>query len=218
MRTLIISDHAHVRERFLEEFSGEIDEITATLTQAYSAYRRLEDKVRLDDRSAHVQAFAFTALNSLITSTNLLLSGLQLPSGNLMRQYGEASAMALLCSHPSIDVLARMRKDPHSFPYQNAIEIVGRKRNRRLLGLKAPEWKTFGNIGKFYDRFSHASFFAIASQTMFGQPGMLIVLGEFDPEKIEPYRIEMRRRKTAATVLGHLMDYLSERLPQKKDG
>ena len=78
-----------------------------------------------------------------------------------------------------------------------------------------PEWKTFGNIAKFYDRFSHASFFSVASQTMFSQPGMLIVLGEFDPEEKEPYRLEMRRRMTAATVVGHLIDYLSERLPKK---
>lgn len=216
MRDLILSDQAHVRERFAKEFSTEIDEIVVALTKAYSAYRRLEETVLLDHRAAYAQAFAYAALNNLITSTHLFLTGLQLPSGNLMRQYGEATAMALLCSHPKIDVLARVRKDPHAFPYHKAIEIVSRKPNRKLLDLKGPEWKTFGDIAKFYDRFSHASFFAVASQTMFDQPGMLIVLGDFDSQKLHAYRIELKRRKTAATVVGHLMDYLSERLPPKK--
>jgi hypothetical protein len=212
-----MSDHAHVRARFVTEFSTEIDGIVRALTEAYAAYRRLENTVLLDHRSAYVQGFAYAALNSVITSTNLFLVGLQLPSGNLMRQYGEATAMALLCSHPKIDVLARVRKDADSFPYHKAIQLVSREDNRKLLDLKGPEWKTFGEIAKFYDRFSHASFFAVASQTMFDQPGMLIVLGDFDPQKIDAYRIEVKRRQTAATVLAHLMDYLSERLPPKKE-
>lgn len=215
MLALITSDAAHVRKDFIDEFGSELGQIAKALTDAYSSFRRLETTARLDHRSAYVQGYAFAAFNNLITSVSLFLVGLQLPSGNLMRQYSEATAMALLCSHPKIDTLARLRSDPHSFPYHKAIEIVSRERNRRLLDLKGPEWKAFGKIAQFYDRFSHASFFALASRTMFGQKGKLILLGEFDPEKLEPYRIELRRRESAAKVLANLMDYLSERLPPK---
>jgi hypothetical protein len=215
MLALITSDAAHVRKDFMDEFGSQLGNMAKALTEAYSSYRHLETTVHLDHRSAYVQGYAFAALNNLITSVNLFLIGLQLPSGNLMRQYSEATAMALLCSHPKIDILARLRSDPHSFPYHKAIDLVSRERNRKLLDLKGPEWKTFGKIAQFYDRSSHASFFAVASQTMFGQKGKLILLGEFDREKLEPYRVELRRRENAARVLTNLMDYLSERLPQK---
>ena len=213
---LLLSDHSSVRAKFVARFPQEIKEVSTSLSQSYSAYRRLEARVRLDKRAAYVQAYVYSAFNSLLTSSNLLLSGLQLPSGNLMRHYGESTAMALLCSHPQINTFELLEKNEDTFPFSTSLELVARERNRKLLDLKGPEWRTFREISKFYDRFSHASWFAIASQFVFSQPGMLAVLGEFDEDKVSAYEVELRRRNSGARVLRAMVDHLAERLPPRE--
>jgi len=62
---------------------------------------RLDQAVGTNRRIATV-TFVCTATDSLIPSVQLLLSGMPIPSGNLMRQHAEATAMALLCSSPDL--------------------------------------------------------------------------------------------------------------------
>lgn len=215
---VVFSDHSRVRQQFRERLKPEIDEAISALAGAYRAYRRLEALIRLDKRAAYVLAFAYTALNSLLTSLHLLISGLPLPSGNLMRHYGEAIAMALLCSHPEINTYELLEQNSNSFAFHKSLDVVNRERNRKLLEIDGPGWESFMEITAFYDRFSHASLFAVFAQFMFGQPGSLSLLGEFDPEKVEQYRFELKRRRSAAELFQHMIVSLAGRLPAKDGG
>jgi hypothetical protein len=88
LRATVLDDNAEVRSLFEKHLGPEVNEALLGIASGYRGYRELEDKVVLDERAAYLEAHAFTALNSLITSTHLLVSGMIAPSGNMMRQNG----------------------------------------------------------------------------------------------------------------------------------
>ena len=111
IRQILISDNGEVRERFLEEFPSEIRTLAHEL---YLTCRRLQQftvSVSNDKRAAWVEQYLFVAFNNVLTSAHLLLSGFLNPSGNLMRQFCEACATALLTSHREIDMLERLEEN-----------------------------------------------------------------------------------------------------------
>src|SRR5690242_15037331 len=99
IRALILDDHRRTRANFMALLGPELDIAIAACTGAYNTWIEFDRSVAYDPRTAMVATFCYTAVNSLLTSLHLLVSGLVVPSGNLMRHYGEAVAMALLCSH-----------------------------------------------------------------------------------------------------------------------
>lgn len=206
--SLILKDHSPVMRQFREEFGSAIDGVSASLVKAFHGYRDIDDRIRGDLRAATVTAFFFTALNSLVQSTQLLLVGMLVPSGNLMRQYGEASAMAVLCSASGLDIFERFSENRTTFPVHDSLGILKRKTTRRVIPLDPDAWDRFAELTKFYDKFSHPTSLAVASQFMFGATGMLSLGGEFDPAKVDQYRIEIERRRSASEVLGELAGYL----------
>ncbi len=72
--------------------------------------KQFTKSVSADQRAAWVEMFLFAAFNSVLTSAHLLLSGFLIPSGNLMRQFGEACAIAMLASHRKINMLERLER------------------------------------------------------------------------------------------------------------
>ena len=201
VRSLLLSDHSSTRAQFVASFEPEIVGLSEAVTAALASYRDLDDQVATDLRVATVTAFVFTAINAIVSSSQLLLSGMLIPAGNLMRQFGEATAMALLCSSPKLDYYNRFKASPKTFPVHDAVGFAARKTARRELAIDEAAWLRFADINKFYDRFSHPTQLAIASQFMFSSKGMLIVGGEFDVAKTDQYRIELTRRRSAAETL-----------------
>lgn len=201
VRELLLNDHASTRTQFVSHFGVELSALSEALTAAFVAYRDLDDQVRGELRVATVLGFVFTALNSVVTSSQLLLSGMLIPAGNLMRQYGEATAMALLCSNPKLDTFDRFDAARKTFPVHDAMHLAARKAALRELDINEDDWARFTEINKFYDRFSHPTQLAVASQFMFSRSGMIVLGGEFDSAKVDQYRIEFARRRSAAEVL-----------------
>jgi hypothetical protein len=213
IRDLVFRGHADVRDAFAKAFPEEIDACIAAIAKTYSAYRAFERAAPKTRRTAQVQAFVYTALNSIITSLDLLISGMITPAGHLMRQYAESTAMALLCSSPGLMTFARLEKEGKRYPVHDALRDVNNKKARRILDINAEGWNTFIEIAKFYDQFSHASTLVVSAQMMLDRPGMLVMLGDYDEGKADIYRFELIRRRSAAVGLEQLMVVLRDRLP-----
>ena len=213
IRDLLFRGHTDVRDAFAEAFKDNIDACISALAKTYSAYRAFENKAPKTKRTAQVQAFIYTALNSLVTSLYLLISGMLTPAGHLMRQYAEATAMALLCSSPALMTFARFEKEGKHYPVHDALRDVNKRKNRQILDIDAGGWKNFIEIANFYDQFSHASTLVVSAQMMLDRPGMLVLLGDYDKEKSDIYTFELIRRRSAADALEQLIVALGERLP-----
>src|SRR6266498_3833650 len=132
IRAILLSSNEDTRKKFLQDYGPEIDKFVSEIARSYNRLEEMPSRVPHDKRSAWVDEFLFTAFNSLLTSFHLLISGFNIPSGNLMRHYGEATAMALLLSHRRINVFDLLEKD-FRFPVQKALNIVKRNRNAQLL-------------------------------------------------------------------------------------
>jgi hypothetical protein len=201
VRAIIFSHNQDFRQQFVQHFHSEIDIFITNLTAAYGRLQEMPGRVPYNKRSAWVDQFLFAAFNSLLTSFHLLISGLSIPAGNLMRHYGEALAMALLLSHWQIDTFDVFDRDPSLFRVDAALERVGRKRTRKLLGVDANGWEEFSKIISFYSKYSHASALAGASMHIFSVPGARQIGGEFDSEKLEEYEKEIRLSISACRLL-----------------
>lgn len=215
VRATVFDDNAEVRSLFEKHLGPEVSNALLGIASGYRAYRELEDKVVLDVRAAYVEAYAFTALNSLITSTHLLVSGMMVPSGNMMRQYGEAIAMALLCSEPKLNAYEKLKADPKKYPVHKSIDLLATKKVQSTLGVNPKEFARFQRLTKFFSNYSHVSQLGVGSQFIFSKPGWLGLGGAFDLAKIEQYRQELAWRQTAGELLSVVAAFCARRLPQK---
>lgn len=200
VQVILFSGNEETRQKFLQHFGSEIDNFVSQIVRAYNRLEEMSFRVPYDKRSAWVDEYLFAAFNSLLTSFHLLVSGFNIPAGNLMRHYGEATAMALLLSHRQIDTFDLLEKQLR-FPVQKALSIVKRKRNAQLLGVSQQGWEKFIEITSFYDQYSHPSVFAAASTHVFSSPGSRQIGGEFDLEKTMAYQKEIRLAGSAAKRL-----------------
>lgn len=216
IRAIILSTNEDVRNHFLQYFSVEVNNLVSTLRGVYDRMQEMPARVRHDRRSAWSDEFLFTAFNSLLTSFHLLISGFSVPSGNLMRHYGEAVAMALLLSHRQIDTFDLIDKDPQKFSVHKALDLVRRKRNARLLGINGPGWRKFEELTSFYDQYSHPSVFAVSSGHSFSSPGYRQIGGEFDTAKLDAYRKEINLRISAGQRLYETVEVVEKHLIDSK--
>lgn len=194
LRAVLLGDNADVRAQFLNHFQELIDDFLVRAATAYARMQAFTRSVTADRRAAWSEAFLFSAFNSSLTSCHLLISGLSIPAGNLMRHYGESCAMALLCSHQAIDVFARLDANPAMFPVDSAVQAVRKRRNAELLSVDTDAWSVFQSITRWYDTYSHATVFSLATQAMLSERGKAIVGGGFDEFKRDSYRKELTIR------------------------
>jgi len=215
VRGILFSGNEDTRQKFLQYFGSEIDNFASEIVRAYNRLQEMPPRVPYDKRSAWVDEFLFAAFNSLLTSFHLLISGFSVPSGNLMRHYGEAMAMALLLSHRQINAFDLLEKD-FRFPVHKALNIVKRKRNAELLRVSEQGWEKFIEITSFHDQYSHPSVFAVASTHIFSLPGSHQVGGEFDLEKKDSYQKEIRLAISAAQRLYETIEVAERHLVNSK--
>ena len=201
LRGVLFGDNADVRERFLKHFDQVISDFLKGAVRAYGRLQAFARDVAPDRRATWSQAFLFSAFNSSVTSCHLLISGFSVPAGNLMRHYGESCAMALLCSHPAIDVFQRLEADPKKFSVSSAVQTVRRRRNSALLRLNAEAWSAFQSITQWYDVHSHATVFSLAMQVQLNDRGRAFIGGGFDEFKLEGYQKELSIRVSSMNWL-----------------
>ncbi len=215
VRAILFSGNEEIRQKFLQHFGSEIHDFVSEIMKSYNRLQEMPPRVPYDKRSAWVDEYLFAAFNSLLTSLHLLMSGFNIPAGNLMRHHGESTAMALLLSHRQIDTFDILEKH-FQFPVQKALNIVKRKRNAQLLGVDQHGWEKFIKITSFYDKYSHPSLLAAASTHIFSSPGSRQIGGEFDLGKKTAYRKEIRLAVSAAIRLHETIEVAEHHLVNSK--
>ena len=102
----LFSDHKTILEKFYTLYKETIDNFISE----FEKYFRIIDNFEIDlsnKKAVLVKAYLFNALNSLLSSTRLLLIGQLIPSGNLMRNYSESIAITLLSLSTKKNIMKR---------------------------------------------------------------------------------------------------------------
>lgn len=197
------------RAAFLRTFGIRLPPIARHLAWVFRELSWLDRFSQHDERLAQVHMFLHAGLNSVYSSTLLLVDGFPLAAGNLMRHYGDACAMALLLFDDNPSVWHLYSADSTKYPVHKAVHRLLQsetsQRLRRLVGFDVDGWRRLLDLAKFYDDFSHASAFSLGFHLVFDQPGMVVMGPYFDPGKRRPISIELKRRRSALPPLAGLV-------------
>ncbi len=219
MLDAIIGDNAKERKAFLAEFRRTVVAVAKDATRVHVRLDRLGAIVAQHERIGYILQFLHIALNNVVSSTGLLVEGYPLPSGHLMRQYDEATAMILLFLDPKSGVLDNYKRKRARYRVDGALRQVDEQhgvadRLRLLLGLDRTRWRAFMNVSRFYHGFSHAGALATIFHFPLDKPGRVIIGAHYDPAKRNATRLELRRRRTALKSLDTLVRILFHVLPR----
>lgn len=217
----MLEDDTLARDAFMAKHGSHATRIAERLADFYIDFESRIAAWETSDRNKVVMQFIHTAGNSLVQSTNLLVAGMLAPSGNLVRSFAEAVAMALLCATPSTGVLEKYRAERGSYPVHTAVDRIQRANNskalRTYLGFEAKAWQKFRESIRLFDKHSHASIIAVASHQRFGKRAAAIVVGTaYDPLKFAAYRHELAARKAAVKQLHQVLISLDDVLERKR--
>lgn len=206
VREAALADNPLAREAFLTDHQADANVIVNTMAEFYRNLDRCVQGWPLGERRQTVMWFLHIAGNSVICSVNLLSSGMLVPAGNLMRQFGEALAIALLCTVPSTGVLDRYLQESDKFPFDEALALVEKRQNKRALsaalGLMEAGWKLFRSDMRRYNHHSHAGMIPFGAYLGFDAARPVIFLGpEYDPHKVEFFRQELAHSQAASRML-----------------
>lgn len=203
-RKLVFTSNTKVRKKFKDFFSHEIESFIESIFVAYTAYKLIDEKCKGDKQKSYTAAFLFNAINNLVNSFNLLISGYLVASDNLMRHFMESSAMAILVSSKNLVYFERFTQEGNKFPVHKSLTFVSKNLNK--LKIKHENWDKFIKLKRFYDLSSHPSAFALASIFNFSRKGGVAIGTDFDPVKLIPYRKEIEGRISAAKCLKNIID------------
>ena len=219
VRALVFNTNAEPQAWFAKTFAGEIKRAIATLTVTFNEYRALGARVFEGEREATVMLFIHAAVNSLITSLHLFVSGLPIPAGQLMRHFAESIAMAMLCADTSLNVYEKYALNRRDFAVHKSLDMILRKDVAKSLAqslrLDNEGYQKFAKVMRFYDNHSHASALTLAFSMMFSADGGLIVGSQVDPTKRDQYRNELKRYSLGARLVRDLIASLDSVLPKR---
>lgn len=210
---VILSGTAETEAQFKERFSQEIETFIDTISNTYKLFREFESGSDKDYRKAYTSAFLFNAIKNITESFTIFLFGFQPAAGNLMRHFFESIAMAMLLSNKDINVFEEYHKDPSRFPVHKSLTYVSRHVNNgkfRIVNKEA--WNKFAEMEKFYDKYSHASALALSHVFHFATKGSIVIGGDFDEDRIEHYRKEIKRYISGAAALKNAIEGISQEI------
>jgi hypothetical protein len=205
----VTGDAPVIRQRFLDEFGGEVKDFVDKVSRAFLNFQKIEANVDGDKKGAHVAALVYSAINLHIVSMKLFLSGYPVAAGNLHRQVIETIALAILCSAKSLDVLDRYVQNKYST--NKAVRDV--VRHAEQLHLKREGVRALEKGRKFYSEYSHPTLMTIANQISF-QSQDLYLGASFDEAKLEEYEKEVRGRVSLADALINFVKGVEQNLSQ----
>src|SRR5947209_6622637 len=191
VRRHLFASNADVQARFRAEFPIEIERAVVAVAAAHRALDLYRHRLKSSIQMATVDLFFHSAVNSVLCSLHHLVSGYPIAAGNLMRHYTESVAMALLCLEPSLGVLDAWNRNRKQFPVHDAPMKLKKGKVRSALKARLqfdPDaWETVLEIARLYDQLSHASALSLGHLLMLDTDDMMIIGGEYDPAKKEPY-------------------------------
>ncbi len=224
VRGLVFSSNQRVQEEFKRHHNEMIERAVKGIKSAHDSLDLLRYRLRErgDVQVATIELFFHAAINSVLCAVHLLVSGYPTSAGNLMRQYTEAIAMALLCLDNDSNVLQRFTHNPKGFPVDEAPTMLRNKKRRealkRLIAFDPDAWETALELKQIYDAWSHSSAHSLAHALALGTERGMILGGEFDQDKEDhgAYAGDLRRYATAAESLAQLIEVTSTALLKMK--
>ena len=219
IRAIVWGANQHVQELFRRHFGDEIERAVQALGDSYAVFQKLQDSILLDERTGTVQLFIHVAHASIVASLHHLVSGYPIAAGNMMRHFTEAIAMALMCSNEATGVYKRYMADRNAFPVQKAPSMLRQTKIKKALtgslSFDPEAWETVLDIAKLYGTLSHVTPTTLGFHMLFIEGGGLVSGSEFDPAKLNEYRSDVTRRRSAAESLAHVIPIIMAALPQK---
>lgn len=200
----LISDDCEPRQHFISEFSSQIDNFTKGFKRAVEAFLNL--KLDVTERTQRLTTvWLNNCLSSLYVSTKLLIHGYTLPAGNLMRQFGESIALALLCCTERLQYACQIDECKTTFAYHKAVEYLRKKNVRQALQLDSSGIETLQQVGKYYDDYSHSSYVSAGWAYDFSNGNKYYFGAVFDPIKSDLYEQEFETRISACTLFQNVL-------------
>ena len=198
MRKELFDENEEVRSQFLKHFPHETSEFINEISNAYVSWRKYDQTVGADKRRAYVAAYFFNAINNLLASTKLFLSGYSIPSGNLVRQTIEALCCGILCSSHNLKVYEQI--DQNKFSANKAGNLI--LKHCDTLNINKEQMTSLLRLYDFYHKFSHSSLLALAQNMSFATPSNEVYLGaSFDEGKLAVYEKEVSTRLNLALLI-----------------
>jgi hypothetical protein len=198
----LMSDNQEVRSQFISHFNEEIEAFITAMASAYEEWQKYDKTVGTDRRRAYVAAFLFNALNNLLASMKLFISGYSIPSGNLVRQTLEAIFTAILCSCKKLQVYQQIERDKFSTKDSGKLLL----KHSELLNIEKKSIKAAMKLYVFYHKFSHSTLMALAHNISFTNSGTIYVGPSFDAEKLLAYRKEVSGRLNIAKTISNVIE------------
>lgn len=204
----LVGSDREVIEAFLSHFESDIKQFMQSMTEAYCLWKEFDSKIGNSVEKAHISSLVFGAIKFHIMSMRLMITGYQVPAGNLQRQVLETIAMAFLASKPKLGYLKRYMENKYST--HNAVRDV--LNNHEALGLNKDALMTLKKTQTFYHKFSHPTMLTVASSISMSQAGGLYLGASFDEGKIEIYKKEVNNRISIAKLFENIIFGISQNL------
>ena len=210
LRKLVLDNNSETKQKFLEEWSEEIDHAVEAIAAAHAALDgfRKDSGVEGNLRSATVEMFLHSAVYSLVASSHHLVSGYPVSAGHMMRHFYESFAMAALCADPPSQVLEAFTADRGRYRVDTApSKLLSPKVSARLeqsLGFDQEAWAAHLKKNTDFGKRSHATGLTLAFQAMLDSDDAVVLGGQYDPAKAKAYRADLGRIKTAGESLAEL--------------
>lgn len=207
---LILKNNKKILKKFKKNFNKEIKIFAESIHETYNLYKLIDEQSRNNKQKVYIAAYLFNAINNLISSFNLLISGYLIPAGNLMRHFTESCAIAISSSDK--DFLERVKDENNKLLAQEAWNYINE--HKKKLNINNNGWKGFSNLRKQYHSHSHASWLTIKSSFVLARYGEGIVSAgpNFDLGKLEIYRTEIHKRINAVEFLKNIIQGLLQNL------
>ena len=200
-RREVLEDDNEVREQFLKVFQNDVFKFIKSMEAVYKTWQKYDKTIGKNKRKAYVSAFLFNAINNLVGSMKLFISGYSIPSGNLIRQTIESLCTAILCSKESLQYYNRV--DQNIFSPQKAVNLV--QRNADKLRVNKQSISVVKKSYEFYHKFSHSSLLALSHNLSLSNKGTLYIGPSFDEEKLPGYKKEITHRLSLAKVFSNII-------------
>lgn len=216
-RKFINSGNKAPRKIYKKQFKKEISQFVDLIHEDYKLFKLVDKDCRNDYRRSFTSAYLYHAINDLISSFDLFLSGYIVPSGNLLRQFTESCAMAILLSNNRINYFNYFKKHwdnktIDSIKVNKAFSKVSDNLNK--LGISRRAWNEIRKIRNFEHQYSHPTLLSLTANIDFCSENE--ILGpHYDLEKIGTYGKEMGMRIIAAKYLKSIIEKVMSEFIQK---
>jgi len=202
IKNAVLCGNQTPRREFKKRFTSEIDIFITDIYEAYNLFDTIP--IEIDKRPAYVKGYFYKATQDLISAFNIFISGYIVPPGNLMRQFFESVAMAILLSCPTLKYFEKFCKDYKTFPINKVFSYIDNNIDHFEINPEA--WKSLVKIKDCYHAFSHSTLFAMSTGAVIGSAESMVILGSyFDSGKMKHYTLEIKRMISAAQSLKNII-------------